>query len=123
MTKLDQLLQEIRNEIGADLLYIDIVGTDGLSISDLNLTSTADTSSISARWGLAAKLTIKVADKLNLGEVEDDLITIDSRYAMMHMLGDGSYFVVLGFKKEAPLGVVRMILRDYSEQLWDAVPR
>ncbi len=121
MAKLDQLIQEIHNELGADLLYMDVVGTDGLSITDLRLAD-LDTSAIAARWGLVAKLATKVAEKLNLGEVEDNLITINTRYSMMHMLGDGSYFAVLGLSKDAPLGVVRMLMKDYSDQLWDAIP-
>ena len=122
MAKLDQLLQEIHNELGADLLYLDIVGTDGLSISDMRQGS-FDTAAISARWGLVAKLASKVADKLNLGDVEDDLVSLDSRYTMMHMLGDGSYFIILGLAKDAPLGVVRVMLKDYADQLWEAIPR
>jgi predicted regulator of Ras-like GTPase activity (Roadblock/LC7/MglB family) len=116
------LIKEIQNELGADFLYMDIVGTDGLPIAGLSAVN-IDTSAVAARFALIGKLAIKVADKLNVGDVEDNLITINTSYALMHMLGDGSYFAVMGLAKAAPLGVVRMLMKDYSEQLWDAIPR
>ncbi|MEN6408757.1 MAG: roadblock/LC7 domain-containing protein [Anaerolineaceae bacterium] len=122
MSKLDQIIQDIHNELGADVHYIEIVGSDGLSIADAHYVN-VDTSAISARFSLVARLASKVADKLDLGEVEDNLITLNNAASLMHMLGDGSYFAIIGLAKDAPLGVVRMMLKDYSEQLWDAIPR
>ncbi|TLN21081.1 hypothetical protein FDZ74_05200 [bacterium] len=122
MAKLDQLIREIQTELGADFLYMEVVGSDGLSIAGANLTS-LDVAAVAARLTMVVKLAGKVADKLNLGEVEENLITVDKGYSLMHELGDGSYFVVLGLARDAALGVARMLMKDYSEQLWDAIPR
>lgn len=121
MAKLDQLIKEIQNELGPDFYYMEIVGSDGLSIAGTKVVN-MDTVAIAARFALVDKLAMKVADKLNLGEVEDNLISINTSYALMHRLGDGSYFAVIGLARTAPLGVVRMLMKDYSEQLWDAIP-
>jgi predicted regulator of Ras-like GTPase activity (Roadblock/LC7/MglB family) len=122
MSKLDQIIKDIQNELGADFLYMEVVGTDGLSIANANVTN-IDVSAVAARFTMVGKLASRVADKLNLGALEENLITIQNGYGLMHELGDGSYFVVLGLAKDAALGVARMLLKDYSEQLWDAIPR
>ncbi len=122
MAKLDQLIREIQTELGADFLYMEVVGSDGLSIAGTNLTA-LDVAAVAARLTMVAKLAGKVADKLNLGDVEENLVTVDKGYSLMHELGDGSYFVVLGLARDAALGVARMLMKDYSEQLWDAIPR
>jgi predicted regulator of Ras-like GTPase activity (Roadblock/LC7/MglB family) len=122
MAKLDQLMREVQNELGTDFLYMDIVGSDGLIIAELRL-SDRDTTAVTARYSMIAKLASKVAEKLNLGDIEDNLITVGKSYVMMRLLGDGSYFVVLSVTRKASLGVVRMLLKDYAGQLWDAIPR
>lgn len=122
MAKLDQIIHDIHNELGADMLFIDVVGTDGLSIA-AERTQNLDTTAIAARFSLVEKLAIKVADKLHLGEVEDDLVSGPNGFILMHVLGDGSYFCLLGLAPEAPLGVARMVMKDYASALWDAIPR
>ncbi len=122
MSKLDQLLQDIHNELGADLQYIEIVGSDGLSIADAHFVN-IDTSAVAARFTMVAKLAAKVADKLNLGEIEDDLISTSAGMILINELGDGSYVALLGLSNDAPLGVARMVIHDYDAQLWDAIPR
>lgn len=122
MSKLDQLLQDIHNELGADLQFIEIVGSDGLSIADAKYI-TVDTSVVAARFTMVAKLAAKVADKLNIGEVEDNLISTNNGMVLINELGDGSYMALLGLSNDAPLGVARMVIHDYDAQLWDAIPR
>jgi len=122
MSKLDQLLQDIHNELGADLQFIEIVGSDGLSIANANYVN-IDTSAAAARFSMVARLAAKVADKLDLGDVEDDLISTNAGMVLINELGDGSYIALIGLAKDAPLGVARMLIKDYDPQLWDAIPR
>jgi predicted regulator of Ras-like GTPase activity (Roadblock/LC7/MglB family) len=58
MAKLDQIIHDIHNELGADMLFIDVVGTDGLSIA-AERTQNLDTAAIAARFSLVEKLAIK----------------------------------------------------------------
>ena len=122
MAKLDELIREIQNELGADFRYMNVVGSDGLPIAGANVVD-VNAEAVAARYTLVAKLATKMAEKLNLGDVDDNLITVDSAYVLMEMLGDESYFVVLGLSREAPLGVARMVLKEYADQIWDAIPR
>jgi predicted regulator of Ras-like GTPase activity (Roadblock/LC7/MglB family) len=122
MAKLDQLMQEINNELGSDFYYMLIVGSNGLSIAFLNRIE-RDFDALAARQSMVNKLAGKVAEKLDLGDVDDNLITNNNSYVLTQLLGDATYFAVLGLAKDASLGVARMLLKEYAQSLWDAIPR
>jgi predicted regulator of Ras-like GTPase activity (Roadblock/LC7/MglB family) len=123
MAKLDDLLQEVRSELGADFAATDVVGMDGLSIAGVSADPNFDADVASARFTMVMKLASKVSGRLAVGEVEEDLVTTDQVFVLSRYLGDGSFYWVLAVTKEATLGVVRMLMTEYAGQLWDAVPR
>lgn len=123
MAKLDQLLQQVRAELGAEFIATDVVGMDGLSIATVMADSNADNSAASARFAMVTKLAGKVGEKLGLGGMEDNLATTDRFYILSRLVGDGSYYWGLTVTREATLGTVRMLMNEYAEQLWDAIPR
>ena len=123
MTKLEELLQTIRDEIGPDLVASDIVGLDGFSVAGLSTDPSLNREAVSARFALAMKLALTVSEKLNLGELQDNLVTADNYITLCRSLGDGSYFWILTVKKEATLGMVRLTMNDYAPRLWEAIPR
>lgn len=123
MAKLDQLLQEVKAELGGDLFATDVVGMDGLSIATASATEGLDSTDASARFAMVSKLAYKVANKLGMGAVEDNLITTDKVYLIVRPLGDGSYYWGLTVTKDATLGMVRMLMNQYADQLWAAIPR
>lgn len=124
MTKLDQLLQEIRNEIGGDFISMTVSGTDGIAIARETTNPDKKASDeISTRAIMVLQLAKKVSDKLNLGEFEQQLVTSDKIYGILGFLGDGTYSWTVAVSKKATLGTVRMILDDYAPKVWDAIPR
>jgi len=122
MAKLDQIIQQVRTELGADFVAMDIVGSDGLSIGGVSIDPNMDSSAASARFAMVTKLAAKASDKLALDAVEDNLATTDKHYILARMLGDGSYYWGLFVTREATLGTVRMLMNEYADQLWDAIP-
>lgn len=122
MNKLDELLQEVRAELGSDLVSTDVVGMDGLSIANFSASPDFDSSAASARFAMVVKLASKVADKIEMGEVEDNLVTTDQTYILARLLGDGSYYWGVAVTRDATLGMVRMVMNEYADQLWDAIP-
>jgi predicted regulator of Ras-like GTPase activity (Roadblock/LC7/MglB family) len=72
---------------------------------------------------MVMKLASKVADKIEMGDVDDTLTTTDVAYIITRFLGDGSYYWGVAVTREATLGVVRMLMNEYADQLWDAIPR
>jgi predicted regulator of Ras-like GTPase activity (Roadblock/LC7/MglB family) len=123
MTKLDDLVQEIRSELGADFVSTDVVGMDGLSIAGQSADPNFDGSAASARFAMVMKLSEQVSKKINMGTVDDNLVTTDQAYIISRFLGDGSYYWGVAVTRNAVLGLVRMVMNEYADQLWNAIPR
>lgn len=124
MAKLDDLLRQIRNELGADFIATAIVGsTDGIAIANLVLDPDFDVAAASARLAMVTKLAANVSTRIDLGQVEDTLTTTDQTYVLTRFLGDGSYYWWIAVSKEAVLGMVRMLMDEQAEQIWKAIPR
>ncbi len=123
MNKLEQLLGEVRSELGSEFVSADVVGMDGLSIAGGSADPNFDASAASARFAMVVKLGQKVSDKINMGEMDDLLVTTNGAYILARLLGDGSYYWSLAVTRDATLGMVRMLMNEYADQLWDAIPR
>ncbi len=123
MSKLDEIVQQIRVEVGSDFISTDIVGTDGLSIAGGAMDSSFDNNEAAARYAMIMKLASKVSDKLAFGAVDDNLTTTDQVMILSRFLGDGSYFWELVVRKDATLGSARIMMNEYAPKLWSAIPR
>lgn len=123
MGKIDDILQDMRSELGAEFVSTDVVGMDGLSIAGGSVDPNFDATAASARFAMVMKLASKVADKIEMGMVDDALTTTDQVYILTRFLGDGSYYWGLAVTKDATLGLVRMMMDEYVDRLWDAIPQ
>jgi len=122
MAKIDQLLQEIRTELGGDFVSTDVVGSDGISIAGTSADPNFDGTAASARFAMVMKLAGKVSDKLNVGGVNDLMTTTSEVIILTRFLGNGSYFWALAIPKDATLGSVRLVMNEFADQLWNAIP-
>lgn len=122
MAKLDQLLQEVRANLGADFVSTDIVGMDGISIAGGSVSPDFDSTEASARFAMVMKLASQVSNKIGMGAVDDLLVTTDKVFILTRFLGNGSYYWGLAVTKNATLGSVRILMNEYADQLWDAIP-
>ena len=123
MAKIELLIQQFRSELGADFVSTDVVGMDGLSIAGGSIDPNFNSTDASARFSMVMKLAAKVSSKLGLGNVDDNLVTTDKAYIIARFLGDGSYYWGVAVTRNATLGTVRMMMNEYADQLWDAIPR
>lgn len=123
MSKLEQLIQQFRSELGADFVSTDVVGMDGMSIAGGSIDPNFDSTEASARFAMVMKLAGKASDKIGMGAVDDNLVTTDKAYIIARFLGNGSYFWGVAVTRNATLGTVRMMMNEYADQLWDAIPR
>jgi predicted regulator of Ras-like GTPase activity (Roadblock/LC7/MglB family) len=121
--KINQLLEQVRSELGTDLIATDVVGMDGISIAGVTTIPNFDTSVGCARFAMVMKLASKVGDKLAAGHVEENLASTYKGIVLSRLLGDGSYYWAVVLRKDATLGTARLIMREYAEQIWDAIPR
>ena len=122
MSKMDDILMDVRNQLGTEFVSTEVVGMDGLAIAGTAMDSSVDSSVISARLAMVMKLSTKVAEKMSMGEVEDNLVTTDKTFILVRFLGDGSYYWRISVSKDATLGIIRMLMTEYAEELWDSIP-
>ncbi len=123
MSAIEQVLREFRNELGSEFLATNVVGMDGLLIATEAAGAPVDVEAGAARFAMVMKLAAKVSERMKLGDVDDNLITTDKVFVLTRFLGDGSYFWGVLVSKEATLGVVRLLMREYADRLWQAIPR
>jgi len=123
MTKLEQLIQQLHSELGADFISTDIVGMDGISIAGGSIDQNFNSNDAAARFAMVMKLAARVGDKVGMGKVDDNLVTTDKAYLISRFIGNGSYYWGLAVTRNATLGSVRMMMNEYADQLWDAIPR
>jgi len=122
MAKLDQLLQEVRAQLGGDFVSTDIVGMDGISIAGGSVSPDFDSTEASARFAMVMKLAAQVSNKIGMGAVDDLLVTTDKVFILTRFLGNGTYYWGLAVSRNATLGSVRILMNEYADQLWDAIP-
>jgi len=122
MAKLEQLLQEVRAQLGGDLVSTGIVGIDGISIAGGSISPEFDSTEASARFAMVMKLAAQVSNKIGMGGVDDLLVTTDKVFILTRFLGNGTYFWGVAVSRNATLGFVRILMNEYADQLWDAIP-
>lgn len=122
MAKMDDILMDVRNQLGTEFVSTEIVGMDGLAIAGTAMDPKFDSSVISARLAMVMKLSTKVSDKMSMGTVEDNLITTEKTFILVRFLGDGSYYWRISVTKDATLGIIRILMTEYAEELWDSIP-
>jgi hypothetical protein len=64
-----------------------------------------------------------VSNKIGIGAVDDLLVTTDKTFILTRFLGDGTYYWGLAVSRNAVLGAVRVLMNEYADQLWEAIPR
>ena len=124
MAKLDELVKELRGEIGGDIIQLSVCGPDGMAIaSETTIPDATLAEMMTGRAVMAQQTAKRVTDKINLGAFEESISTTDKAYILTKFLGDGSYSVLVSFTRKATLGTVRMLIEEYAPKLWDAIPR
>lgn len=120
-------LQDVLKEMAADIpgfVSADVVGMDGLSIAGHAADPDFDAEAAAAQFALVMKLVEKAAGQLGAHEVEDNLVTTNDDYILTRFLGDGSYYLGVAVEKESgSLGNIRLMARNYSDDLWKAIPK
>jgi predicted regulator of Ras-like GTPase activity (Roadblock/LC7/MglB family) len=122
MSKLEQVIQQFKSELGGDFVSTDVVGMDGISIAGGSVDPNFSASDAAARFAEVMKLAVKVSKKIDIGKVDDNLVTTDKNYIISRFLGDGSYYWVVVVTSNATLGTLRMLMNEFSPQMWDAIP-
>lgn len=122
MAKLNDLLQEMAGEIPG-FIATAVVGMDGLGIAEYSANPDFGVETANAQFTLVLKLANKSTGQLG-DELEDNLVTTDQAYFLTHFLGDGSYYQGIAVDRETgSLGNLRLMVRQYADDLWNAIPK
>ena len=123
MNTLDQLLRETQSELGPGFIATSIVGMDGLIIANHSLSPNFDATKVAARMAMVMGLAAKSGNKMDMGEVDHNLITTDQAYIISRFIGDGSYYWIIAISKDSVLGMAYLVMEDLAERIWEAIPR
>lgn len=123
MTELAKLLQQVRLELGSEFIATNIVGIDGIAVAEEKAGTDFDTNASAARFALVMKLGDKISHRLELGPMEDNLVTTDRYFILSRFLGNGAYYWNLILTKQATLGYARLLMDEYAGKLWSAFPQ
>jgi predicted regulator of Ras-like GTPase activity (Roadblock/LC7/MglB family) len=124
MSKLDDVLKELRGEVGGDLIQTSVLGPDGIAIAcESTYPDPAFVESMTGRVAMSQSLARKVVEKTKTGTLEDSILSTDKAYVLTRSIGDGSYTIAISVTRKATLGTIRMLLEEYGPKIWDVIPR
>ncbi len=121
-----QDMKEILIELGREVPGFAgsaVIGMDGLGIAEYSVNQ-ANAETIHAQLTLLFKLVDTSVGKLDVGIVQDFLLTTDKAYTLIRFLSDTQYFLaIVSDRSRANLGNMRLISRLYADRLSKAMPR
>lgn len=121
-SELANIIKDVRSDLGNDFIATEIVGMDGMSVAGDKALKEFNSEIVSAHFTMVMKLAKKVSHNMDIGAVNENLVSTDSSLALSRFLGDGSVYWLLITTKEATLGIVRTLMDEYELRLWGALP-
>lgn len=121
-SELASIIKDIRSDLGDDFIATDIVGMDGMSVAGEKVIEEFNSEIVSAHFTMVMKLATKVSNNMDLGTVNENLVTTESSLVFSRFLGDGSVYWLLATGKDATLGIVRALMDEYELRIWGTLP-
>ena len=121
-SEIASIIKDIRADLGDDFLATDFVGMDGMSVAGEKAIEHFNSDIVSAHFTMVMKLATKVSKNMDLGTVNENLVSTDSSLVFSRFLGDGSIYWLLATSKDATLGIVRTLMDEYELRIWGALP-
>jgi predicted regulator of Ras-like GTPase activity (Roadblock/LC7/MglB family) len=123
MKQLKEILQEMAGEIPG-LMGTAVVGMDGLGLARYEVSAEFSVEVAEVQFAMVMKLAQKTCKQLGEDEMEDNLVTTDDAFMYCRFFSDTNYYLgIAANQKEATLGNIRLIARQYEELLWDNIPK
>lgn len=119
--ELQNLLREVRSDIGDDFVASEIVGLDGISIAGESAGAEFNSQLAAAHYAMVMKLADRVSGNLKLGKVLENQVSTDQLISVARPLGDGSFYWLLVAKAQSTLGLLRAVMDQYELRLWGAI--
>lgn len=120
--ELQDLLGEVRADIGDDFVASEIVGQDGISVAEENADAGFNAQLAAAHFAMVMKLAQRVGGNLGIGKVLENQVATDRLLSVSRPLGDGSFYWLLVARAPSNLGLLRAVMDQYELRLWGAIP-
>ena len=114
-TPVMDVLEEAAKSVSG-LIAINVVGTDGIPIAEVNPTR-SPTEAFAAKFALVMSLVRKSVSEIGAGTVEENLVEHDKGWFLTRFIGKGEYYLGLAVTKESVLGMVRMTAKQTAAKL------
>ena len=119
---LNSILEEMAGQVDG-LLCIAVAGSDGVAISSyVPPGSMLNAELAAAQLAAIFRISRTTADKLKAGDLEDNLFTSTEGQVLIRPLGQESYLAIVT-TKDAPLGIVRLVIKSYASRVEQALGR
>ena len=120
--KMDELLESFKKEIPG-FISTDVVNiSDGLSIGGGSIDPKFDASIAAAYYATVASAYIKTCHAIDATmEPEDILITTDQMIILIRVIANNTFFHGLAVTPESNLGMCRLIMKKYEEEIIKAL--
>jgi predicted regulator of Ras-like GTPase activity (Roadblock/LC7/MglB family) len=120
--KTSEVLQDLSEDIDG-FVGASVVGTDGMSISNLVVERGFNEEKAAASLTQLVKQATNSSEAMDAGEFEETITTSQKYMFLTRPVGNGKFFIQLILRADGNLGAARMYLEDYEEELLDTLPR
>ncbi len=120
--RLDDVLKEMMEQVDGGMAAV-VAGMDGLPIAEYVAMKGVNPTRNVPQMTMLLKLIDTTVGKLDLGVVENELLTTERAYLMVRFLEGKSYFLGIAVNRsKAKLGNIRLITKIYVKRISEAIP-
>lgn len=117
------VVQEVANTTDG-LLGVGVMDMEGVPVAVVTPPgATLNAELAAAQLAVVVRLCSLTADKLKLGDFDENLITTASKYILTKALTPDFYLAMILSKESTTLGMARLVAREHAAQVSQALPR
>jgi len=106
------------------LLGVGVMDMEGVPVAVVTPPgATLNAELAAAQLAVVVRLCSLTADKLKLGDFDENLITTPSRYILTKVLTPDFYLAMILSKESTTLGMARLVAREHAAQVSQALPK
>ncbi len=118
---------DVVNEIASTtdgLLGVGVMDMEGVPVAVVTAPgATLNAELAAAQLAVVVRLCSLTADKLKLGDFDENLITTASKYVLTKALTSDFYLAMILSKESTTLGMARLVAREQAAQVYQALPK
>ena len=106
------------------LLGVGVMDMEGVPVAVVTAPgATLNAELAAAQLAVVVRLCSLTADKLKLGDFDENLITTASKYILTKALTPDFYLAMILSKESTTLGMARLVAREHAAQVCQALPK